>query len=178
MEVTAITKALEWVQTTQHTHALVVTDSMSTLEKIRGGSLHSDWRDPIRNSKLKKLTWLFCPGHAGVLGNERADQLAGSAPITGTLTLDPATVIDNVKESLKEARQIEEEESYTLTLVQNKGIQRGDGRKSELRGASRRYSNQLATETVSRHTLRWQLQLRAEQMWTCPECYDANSGTR
>ena len=64
------------------------------------------------------------------------------------------------------------------TLVQNKGIQRGDGRKSELRGASRRYSNQLATETASRHTLWWQLQRRAKQMWACPECNDANSGTR
>ena len=42
----------------------------------------------------------FSPGHAGVLGNERADVLAGSAEIRGTLIMDPLAVRAAVQEML------------------------------------------------------------------------------
>ena len=44
----------------------------------------------------------FCPGLAGVKGNERADELAGQAEIRGTLTLDPATVLAFAQEKSTE----------------------------------------------------------------------------
>ena len=43
-------------------------------------------------SKLQSIVWIFSPGHTGVLGNERADVLAGSAEIRGTLIMDPPAV--------------------------------------------------------------------------------------
>ena len=75
VEIKAITEALKWLCSTEdHQYATVLTDSMSTLEKVRGGRLYADWFDTIQNSQLRRLQWIFCPGHAGVCGNERADK--------------------------------------------------------------------------------------------------------
>ena len=49
--------------------------------------LYSDWIDLIKGSELQTITWLFCPGHSGVQGNERADKLAGTAVIGDQMTL-------------------------------------------------------------------------------------------
>ena len=37
--------------------------------------------------------WVYCPGHAGVKGNDRADRLAGKATITGGLRLGRPEVL-------------------------------------------------------------------------------------
>ena len=34
-------------------------------------------------NQMKKILWVYCPGHAGVKGNDRADRLVGKATITG-----------------------------------------------------------------------------------------------
>ena len=63
---------------------------LSTLEKIRGWHLHADWTQHINDSLIRKITWIFCPGHAGVAGNERVDKLAGEAAISDNkVLLDP-----------------------------------------------------------------------------------------
>ena len=174
MEVKAVTEALSWAGMNRYTHVLVATDSMSTLDKIRSGWLYSEWVDSIEKSRLNKITWLFCPGHAGVRGNERADELAGKATLGGRLTLDPPVVLAQCKESLNAQ---EEEESFTLSLLAEK-CGRGAGRRSETRGQNRRVSNQLLMETISRRTLEWTLQRREEQIWTCADCWDANSANK
>ena len=81
MEVKAITEALQYLATTQAKKAVIATDSMSTLQKIQTGMLYCGWINPIKCSKLQTITWLFCPGHSDVRGNERADELAGAAMI-------------------------------------------------------------------------------------------------
>ena len=75
MEVKAITEALRYLQTHQHRRAVIVTDSMSTLQKISKEYLYADWISIISDSSLERLTWIFIPGHAGVQGNERANSL-------------------------------------------------------------------------------------------------------
>ena len=60
---------------------------------MRGGSLNSDWFASIHNSQLRRVQWIFYPGHAGVQRNERAGNLAGSANIDDRLTLNGPTVI-------------------------------------------------------------------------------------
>ena len=35
--------------------------------------------------KAEEVVWIYTPGHAGVKGNERADELAGTAPLGGNL---------------------------------------------------------------------------------------------
>ena len=79
MEVKAVTEALQFLATSAYKKAVIVTDSMSTLQKIQKGMLYSDWIDLIKRSELQTIAWLFCPGHSGVQGNERADKLAGTA---------------------------------------------------------------------------------------------------
>ena len=147
---------------------------MSTLEKIRSEWLYSDWRASIANSHLLRITWVFCPGHAGVHGNERADGLAGKAAPNGRIMLDPPMVIARCRESLHD---LEETDSHTLNTIKEKCV-RGSGKKSLLRGMIRRVSNQLLMETISRKTLMWTLERRDEQLWTCAACYDSSSGSK
>ena len=177
MEVTTITVVLKWICDHGFRHVLVATDSQSTLEKVNGGRLYTDWVPLVQGSRLKKITWLFCPGHAGINGNERADQLAGDADINGSLTLDHCQVIKLVKESLLSGDN-EDEASLTLSTLKEKGVQRGVGQRSELWGQTRRVANQLTMGTISLATLRWTLQRRGEQIWTCSDCEEAGSSPR
>ena len=39
------------------------------------------------------MTWIFCPGHAGVLCNEQADKMTGLALVKGKLQYDKRDVI-------------------------------------------------------------------------------------
>ena len=108
-------------------------------------------------------------------GNERADALAGEAENEFTLTLDPPTVLALVSEHFELTRV---DTSNTTSILKQKGIPRGAGRKCNLRGPARRISNQLLTGTVSLATLRWSLQRRAELLWQCPQCDDADPSTK
>ena len=42
---------------------------------------------------LRNLLWVYCPGHAGVKGNDRADRLAGKATLTSGLLLGSSEVL-------------------------------------------------------------------------------------
>lgn len=166
MEIKAITEALKWLGDNQHNQATFLTDSMSTLDKIQTGSLYADWFKTIQDTNsIRRLQWIFCPGHSGVKGNERADELAGSANIEGMLTLDAPTVIGLVRDFLASKR---EEESFTKDLLIEKGMQQNEGRRCGLRDPVRRCNNQLMMETVSLHTLRWTLRRRGEEAWNNP----------
>ena len=173
MEVKAITEALRYLQTHQHRRAVIVTDSMSTLQKISKEYLYADWISIISDSSLERLTWIFSPGHAGVQGNERADSLAGEAVIDNNLTIDPATVIQCVSDQLIASRP--QSASYTLSRLKEKGVRSGDGATCNSRGVARRRQNQLLMETLSLQTLRHTLMTRDEQAWGCPACRDSNS---
>ena len=81
MEINAITEALRYLKEEKYTRAVIVTDSMSTLQKVQKENLYADWVSTISDSCLERLTSVFSPGHAGVKGNERADCLAGDAVI-------------------------------------------------------------------------------------------------
>ena len=49
---------------------------------------------------LQILMWIYCPGHAGVSGNERADILASTANIISDLQLGRAEVLRGLRNSL------------------------------------------------------------------------------
>ena len=148
---------------------------MSILTKISTGVLHADWMTAINQSDFLTVRWIFCPGHSGVRGNERADALAGQATNQSSLTLDPATVLALVGDHIETTRV---ETDHTTQCLKDKGVKRGAGRKSNLRGLARRISNQLLTGTISLQTLRWTLQRRGEQLWDCPQCEDPDSSTK
>ena len=105
---------------------------------------------------------MFCPTHAGVRENKCADELAGTAVIGGKLKLDGPTVLRIVRDHLANRRV---EESYTKDRLIESGVKYGEGRKSNVRDPTRRYTNQLMMETISVYTLKWSLQRRAEEVW-------------
>ena len=105
-----------------------------------------------------------------MLGNERADVLAGTADVRGALIMDPPAVLSAVREMLSATRV--EEDSYTLSRLEEKGVGRGDGRQGELHGPVKRRANQLLMETISIHTLRWTLQRRGVSALTRSEVDD------
>ena len=175
-EINAVTLALTWLSRQDYGRIVFVTDSLSTLEKVRQGNLHADWYPLINNSSIRRITWIYCPGHAGVIGNETADRLAGNAQVTPgvQILLDKNAVENMVETSLSVARDSRPSESHTLNCVIEKGYPRGQGGKELWRGDARRKQNQLLFETINVNTLRWTLARRAEQMWACPSCNDAD----
>ena len=42
-------------------------------------SRKTDWNMRMVHIHLRKLLWVYCPGHEGVKGNDRADRLADKA---------------------------------------------------------------------------------------------------
>ena len=113
-------------------------------------------------------------------GNETADRLAGNAQITPGVQIlfDKNAVESMVEASLSDSRCSSPTESHTLQCVMDKEYGRGQGAREMWRGDTRRRMNQILFETISTNTLRWTLARRAEQIWTCPTCYDADLDTR
>ena len=149
---------------------------MSTFQKISKEYLYTDWVTILSSSGIEHLTWIFSPGHAGVMGNERADSLAGEAVIDNNLVIDPPTVIQCVTDQLIASRP--QSTSYTLSRLEGKGVQRRDGANCNRRGVARRRQNQLLMETISLHTLSVTLMTRDERTWACPENCEADVDNR
>ena len=110
------------------------------------------------------------------MGNETADRLAGNAQVApGVQILLDKNAVENMMEtSLSVARDGRPSVSHTLQCVREKGYARGQSGRESWRGDARRKNNQLLFETISVNTLRWTLARRAEQMWACPSCNDAD----
>ena len=45
MEIIGIIESLKWLKDTEFESATIVTDSMSTLEKVKNGMLYADWKE-------------------------------------------------------------------------------------------------------------------------------------
>ena len=56
-------------------------------KKVKSGMGSPDCHVSMVDIHLRKILWVYCPGHAAVNGNDRADRLAGKATTTGGLCL-------------------------------------------------------------------------------------------
>ncbi|BFZ22749.1 hypothetical protein BsWGS_25788 [Bradybaena similaris] len=175
MEIEAATAALAWLTEQQDKRAVIVTDSQSMLKKIESGLLRREWADLLTVSNTEMLAWIYCSGHAGVLGNEQADRLAGEAPIQEGLKWDRADVLTTLKEqSIREEEEALRNDPHVNRMIGN-GVKYGEGRTSTLSGRRRITNNQATTGTISIHTLRWLLGRGEEQIWEWPDCIDTTS---
>ena len=168
MEMEAVTHALWRLSTrndSRRTHAVILTDSMSLLQKVQKGTIHSEWAHALRKISLGKITWMYCPGHAGVKGNERADRLAGSATVTTGLTLGRAEVLRQLRTIL---RAKSPPQHHSLDRLEERGIERGSGRWSTLRDKEKAIFNQTNIGTISKATLGKLLKDGAERVWAFP----------
>ena len=69
MEMEAVTHAFRWIASrgdSQITHAIILTDSMGLLQKVKSEMGSPDWNVSMFDSHLQKVLWVYCPGHAGV----------------------------------------------------------------------------------------------------------------
>ena len=64
-----------------------------------------DWNVSMVNIHLRKLLWVYCPGHAGVKGNDRADRLAVKAALTSGLLLGGSEVLRSLRHCLQAQSQ-------------------------------------------------------------------------
>ena len=139
----------------------ICTDSQSLLRKLETGVSPPEWQDAE-----ERIVWIYCPGHAGVQLNERADHLAGSAPTSDRIRLGASDIIGIIKDA-QLRRCSGEEECPGKKRMLERGIRRGWVAKSHDSGRASQVKCQLATGTISRAALIRVLQLGgAEAAWS------------
>ena len=132
--------------------------------QLPGSACCPDWHTAMHSLRLQRLLWIYCPGHAGVSGNERADRLASTADITSGLQLGRAEVLRGLRNFLN----TDKPEHHSIGHLKERGVEKGSGRHSTLQGRERSVFNQANIGTVSRATLGRLLRDRAERVWAFP----------
>ena len=155
-----------------HSHSTTATQTVTTntvvtqplLQKVESGMGCPDWHTAMHGLRLQRLPWIYCPGHAGVSGNERADRLASTADITSGLQLGRAEVLRGLRNFLS----MDKPEHHSIDRLKERGVEKGSGRHSTLQGRERSVFNQANIGTVSRATLGRLLRDGAERVWAFP----------
>ena len=71
---------------------------------------------------LRKLLWVYYPGHSGVKGNDRTDRLAGKATLISGLLLGRSEVL----RSLRDYLWAQSQEHHTVDRLEEIGVERGN----------------------------------------------------
>ena len=164
MEVEAVTHTIQWLTTqcdAHITHAIILTDSMNLVQKLESGMGCLDWHTAMYSLRLQRLLQIYCPGHAGVSGNERVDRLANTADITSGLQLGRAEVLRGLRNFLNMDRP----EHHSIDRLKERGVEKGSGRHSTVQGRERSVFNQTNIGTVLKATLGRLLRDGAERVW-------------
>ena len=103
-----------------------------------------EWNVLMVDIHLRKLLWVYCPGHARVKGNDRADRLAGKATLTSGLLLGRSEVL----RSLRHYMRAQIQGLHSVDRIEERGVERGSARRSSL-------SSELFSETWFQSTQRW-----------------------
>src|SRR5579871_565052 len=172
METMAVTKALAWMETQIANHVCILSDSMSMISKVRTGMVRGQWLESVRKSSVHVVTFIFVPGHAGVVGNERADNLASTAAVGGGRAMDRADILHAIRDINRTEEATAGVVSTSISRMQELGVQRGFARHECFSGNRRCFINQQRTGTVIRRVLMEILKMRSEHLWTCSTCSD------
>ena len=119
------------------------------------------WNVSTVDIHFQKLLWVYCPGHAGVKGNDRVYRLAGIATLTGGLLLGRYEVL----RSLRHYLQAQSQRHHTIDRLEERGVERGSARRSSLKGRETAIVNQTNIGTVSKATLGKPLRDGVERIW-------------
>ena len=132
----AVTYALRWISSkgdSRTTHAIIFTDSVSLLQKVKSRTRSPDWNESMVDIHLRKLLWVYCPGHAGVKGNDRADRLAGKAALISGSLIERSEVLRNLRHYLRAQSQ----GHHTIDHLEERGVERGSARRFSLKAQER-----------------------------------------
>ena len=113
---------------------------------------------------VPQYIWVYCPGYAGVKGNDRADRLAGKVTLTNGLLLESSEVLRSLRHYLRTQSQ----EHHTVDRLEEKGVDKGSARRSSMKGRERANVSQMNTGKVSKVTLGKLLTDGVERMWGFP----------
>ena len=127
----------------------------------KSGMGSPDWNVSLVDVHLPKLMWMYCPGHGGVKGNDRADRLVGKE----TLTIGFLLARPEVLRSLRHYQRAQSQGHHTIDRLEKRGVERGSARRSSLKGREKVIVNQTNTETVSKGTLGKRLRDGVERIW-------------
>ena len=164
----AVTHAIQWLASqcdAQITHAIILTDLMNLLQNVKSETGCPEWHTAMGSLRLQSVLWIYCPRHAGVSGNERADRLASTVDITSGLQL-----------GLRNFLNMDRPEDHSTDLLKERGEggrgggggEKGSGRHSTLQGRERSVFNQANIGTVSRATLGRLPRGGTECVWAFP----------
>ena len=107
---------------------------------------------------------MWCPEHAGVKRNDRADRLAGKASLTSGLLLGRSEVLMSLRHYLRAQSQ----GHHTIDRLEERGVEKGIARRSSLKGRERAIVNQTNIGTVSKANLGKLLRDSVERIWALP----------
>jgi ribonuclease HI len=65
MEVTAVTRTFTWLETQNFSHAMILINSISVLNKFEQVWIRKEWLLSLTNSTLNSVNLIFMPGHTG-----------------------------------------------------------------------------------------------------------------
>ena len=102
---------------------------MSLLQKVKREMGSPEWNVSMVDIHLRKLLWVYCPGHARVKGNNRANRLAGKATRTSGLLLRRCEVLRSLRHYLRAQSQ----GYHTIDRPEERGAERGSARRSSLK---------------------------------------------
>ena len=100
------------------THAIILSDSVSLLQKVKSGMGSPDWNVLMADIHLRKLTWVYYPGRAGVKRNDRANRLAGKQILTSVLFLGSSEVL----RSLRHSPWAQSQGHHTIGRLEERGV--------------------------------------------------------
>ena len=113
------------------------------------GRWSPDWNVSMVDIRLRKLLWIYCPGHAGVKGNDRADRLAGKATLGSGLLFGRSKAL----RSLRHYLQAQSQWHHTIGRPEERDVERGSARRSSFKGREKATVSQTNIATVSKAVL-------------------------
>ena len=121
-----------------------------------------DWNVSTVDIHLRKLLWVYCPGHAGVKGND-----PDNTTLTGGLLLGRSEVF----RSLRHYMRAQSQAHHAINHLEETGVERGSARQSSLKGQERVIVKQTNIRTVSKATLGRDV----DHIWAFPSAHIPSS---
>lgn len=74
-----------------------MTDSQAVLSKVHKNGFGMSGCQ-AKTPPIYSLVWIYCPGHTGVQGNERADRLTSRTQVSETIMVNKGDIFKTIYE--------------------------------------------------------------------------------